>query len=172
MHEGPMERINQEGLASPHMNANADAYLEKSRIQKEKYWKGVSDRTRTLSLGALVLIWGIFSQKVGESELKFDATSKSYLLGIALCAVVVLALDFFEYLAAYRYRRQQAGEEVRFKRFPYHGVEETMRVLKVALAIFALLALCIVLWHALPTPPHSPRAVDCGQFLGNMVRRL
>lgn len=140
------------------MATNAAGHLADSLKQKDEYAKGISDRTRTLSLGALVLIWGIFSQKAGDSDLKFDPHSKADLLIVAACAVIVLAFDFFEYIAAYEYRRQQAGEKVWFKRFPYHAVERFMRVSKVTLAVFALLALCAVLWHTLSVPPRTVHA--------------
>jgi hypothetical protein len=144
---------------------NADSIHAEALKQKDKYWEGISDRTRTLCLGTLVLIWGILSQKVGESGLTYAAHTKSDLLKIAACAVIVLALDYIEYLAAFGYRCQQGGEKIPFKRFRYDLVERTARIAKVALGAVALVALCMVL-SGVVSIVHAAENADPDKFFG------
>ncbi len=147
------------------MAGGAQAILDEALKQRDKYWEGISERTRTLCLGTLVVIWGVFSQKTNETGLSFDAYARSALLKIAACAVVVLGLDFAEYLAAFQYRRQLSGDRVFGRKFRYQSLEKVMRFSKVVLGLITLVALCVVIGRVLSVPVHA-QGTSADRFYG------
>lgn len=126
------------------MELNASETLAARRKERDAYLGGLSDRTRTLCLGALALIWGIFSQKKGDQGIDVSRPWKISLLTVGLAAIVVLVFDFLEYACAYQYRRKLAGEVIRGK-FRYGSWEARMRASKIWLGAIALAALCLIL---------------------------
>jgi hypothetical protein len=133
------------------MVPRADEVLKIAQTERNVYLNGLSDRTRTLCLGSLALIWGIFSQKKGDHEVEVSHKWKVVLLCIGLSAIVVLVLDFGEYVCAFQHRRKLAGEDVS-SRIRYDTGETVMRFLKIGLGAVTLIALCIALASILATP--------------------
>lgn len=132
------------------MKMDADEILRESEKKRDAYWDGLSDRTRTLCLGTLALIWGIFDQKKSADGLDVSRHSKIALLTIGLSAILVLVLDFGEYVFGFEYRRKLAGEEVRGD-IDFRSWESRIRLLKIVLGALTLIALCIVLACVLST---------------------
>jgi hypothetical protein len=113
--------------------------------------KGVSERTRTFCLGALALIWGIFSEKKGEGSLNASLFWKRILLGTGIALVVVLVADFLEFVAGFQELRVQAGE-ITADKGDYAKWQRRLRVVKLSIAALALAALLIALLSILATP--------------------
>jgi hypothetical protein len=128
---------------------DVDAIRLKEIEKRDKYWEGISERTRALCLGTLVLIWGIFSQKKGDATIFFSPRAKLFLLAIAGISVLVLGFDFLEYLASFQHHRRASGEVIRFESFPYERGEKIMRIAKIVLGIIALVGVCGIIGYAL-----------------------
>ena len=124
------------------MPQDANETLEQSRSDREKYFNALSDRTRTLCLGALALIWGILIQKSPEHGIHTTHVTKVFLFVIGFLAIFVLVLDFGEYAFAFLYRRQLAkGESSR----SYDHWEDYVRISKISVGGLTLLSLVAVL---------------------------
>jgi hypothetical protein len=68
-------------------------------VRRDLYRNGLSDRTRTMCVGALVLIWGLLTQK--QDEINLSAMDRRSLMRVAVTVVVVLGLDLAEYVMGY-----------------------------------------------------------------------
>jgi hypothetical protein len=128
---------------------DADASRAEAEKRQESFWLGVSDRTRSMCLGSLVLVWGIFSQKKDEAILQVSSSSKVLLLAVALFSVVVVGIDLVEYLASFQKWRALSGQFTILPKLKYDGIQNVSRVLKVALGLLTLILLCIVIGHIL-----------------------
>jgi len=95
------------------MSLNASKIRLDSVRKCDVYWKGISDRIRTLCLGALVLVWGVFSQKREETGLLVTVPEKELLLAAAALAVIVIAFDFAEYLFGVQLQANPCGRNRR-----------------------------------------------------------
>ena len=121
------------------------------RAKRSEAANALSERTRTLCLGALALIWGIFVEKKDDKGLNTPLLWKRVLVGIGLSLIIVLICDFLEYISAFQFHRKQAGEKV-WNKPDYYAWESRMRFVKLALAAVALIALCVALFGILATP--------------------
>jgi hypothetical protein len=114
------------------------------QMNRDLYWNGLSDRTRSLCLGTLVLIWSIFTEKKFETGFLVSPNAKRALLAIAASSVFVIALDLMEYVLGLQLRRKLSGESsVLFAEFDFDRAERWTRTLKVVLGFLALIALCV-----------------------------
>ena len=143
------------------LKAERDYWLAKGGT----YDSGISDRIRAMSLGCLVLIWGIFA---GESkELVLSLSIKIALLCIGLGAVLVLLFDFVEYALGYKDSMIKAGLAVA----PGYDVKkrkETFLHLKKILGILTLAVLVIVLGAvAISSVVHAAEVNNLGNFMGH-----
>lgn len=131
------------------MNDNIAAGAKKQdEERRETFRSGLSDRSRTMSLGALVLIWGVFTEKSGEG-IKLTSDLKRALFAVAIGAVLVLVLDFIEYIAGYFSTFPPRAGRLRIERVLNRSVCESSRSVclgsKILVAVVTLLALCFVL---------------------------
>ena len=128
---------------SEHINDPASEEGQFWLKTRNEFLAGLSERIRTMSLGALVLIWGLL---VGEHRMvgQSNKHSKIALLTIALCSVVVLTLDFLEYACGYQAGRQRLGEDVR-PNIDYEGVRQRVLLSKQILAALTLFAFILIL---------------------------
>jgi hypothetical protein len=155
---------------------SAGAIAAQAAHQSATLMANISERTRTLCLGALVTIWGILSQKKGESPFNPNGGQRRVLIAIALCAVIVLALDFVEYLAAFQRIQKLAGtSKVFMEGLDYEWWEKGMRRAKLVLGALTLLALCVTVGYIILTPvgtvhaQSSPETAFLGTWCGGMV---
>jgi hypothetical protein len=148
------------------MPLDANAVIKDLDAKTEKYWDGISERTRALCLGSLVLIWGIFSQKKGDVVIAFSFRQKLALLSIALMSVVVIGCDLLEYLAAFQYHRRAGGTKVIFNSLHYAQWERAMRFMKIAIGLLALIAICLIVGSALVSKLHAQGLQNHNQFRG------
>src|ERR1700722_1018732 len=85
------------------------------RRKRDVFLDAISDRVRTMSIGTLVLVWGLFTGKE-QNAFHFGARSEIALLGVAIGAVLVLILDLVEHSTGYQAARQRIPLE---KVWPY-----------------------------------------------------
>jgi uncharacterized membrane protein len=104
---------------------------------------GISERTRAMCLGSLVVIWGMFSQK--EARISPSVREAHWLLGVAVAMVVVLALDMLELLFGIQEMRKELDVDMKFKNRPYMAYERWCRRGKVVIGLGGLVTLCVVL---------------------------
>jgi hypothetical protein len=130
----------------------ADLAVVKYKQRRDKSLAEASRRTRALCIGALILIWGLFSDKA-DVRLSPSPQLLHWLLGIALAAVVVLALDVAENLFGYQDSRKALGENVRPKQFRYNEAQTVCVRAKLLIGGSALFALCAVLFLMVLTTP-------------------
>lgn len=152
-------------IVTTKMEENASATLARRKKERDDYLNALSDRTRTLCLGTVVLLWGILTQKDSDHGLAVTRPWKIALLVIGFSAIVVLVLDFGEYACAYEHRRRLGGEgeEVSEK---YGNWEVRMRFSKIYLGAITLVALCLVLFAILTTTLFAQVTVNAYPFLG------
>lgn len=74
--------------------------LDKILERKKEVSGQVSAQTRTLALGTLAISWALLT--VHDEPLRTMATSiyRPILLGLAVCSVLVIVFDLFQYVAA------------------------------------------------------------------------
>src|SRR5438552_10618793 len=155
---------------------SAAAIATQAAQQSATLMGGISDRTRSLCLGALVVIWGILSQKKGESPFNPTLGERRVLLGIALSVVIVLALDFMEYLAAFQRTQKLGGmRNICFRNLDYDWWEGRFRRTKLILGALTLIVLCVTIGYMLLTPVEtvhaqtSPESAYLGTWCGGVV---
>lgn len=123
---------------------DANKTHEAQVAKRDQYAERLSDRTRTSCLGALAIIWGIFSEKKAEDALGIGPLSKKALLFVAFFAIVTLTLDFAESAIGYIHRNQLAGHSNPSSRY-LEKKERFMLRMKLYVGVFTLLVLCILL---------------------------
>lgn len=145
----------------------ADLAVVKYKQRRDKSLAEASTRTRALCIGALVLIWGLLSDK-GDGRLSASPVLMHWLLGIALAAVVVLGLDVAENLCGYQDSRKALGEKVKPNGFPYDDAQAVCVRAKLLIGASALCALCAVLFLMVLTTPlrAEPLTQGAEQFAG------
>jgi hypothetical protein len=130
----------------------ADAARARYKLGRDASLAAVSDRTRTMCVGALVLIWGVFSEK-GDVKLSLSPRRTDWLLAVGLGAIIVLALDVVEFLFAYQSSRQALeGEHMKPKDFPYERCQKACLGAKLFIGAGTLVTLCVVLLLVLTRP--------------------
>jgi hypothetical protein len=140
-------------MADDDSKTTAAAAQREARQQSLAYLNGLSDRTRTLCLGTLVLIWGLLTQTGGDHSLDISKALRISLLTVGLLSIFVLVCDFLEFTFGYRKSREQAGgEEMNASTLNYQDWEDGFRKWKIRLGIVALIALCFVLSLVLVHP--------------------
>jgi hypothetical protein len=139
--------------------AQADA-----TTKRELYLNGISERTRSLCLGALILIWGLFTQKVGEGMLNVRHWQRIALAIVGIGAIVVLTFDMAEFWFGFRLydrltpddpkpkqetdRNREQREQHNASRKPpdyYHKWRNAAMKAKLLTGSLTLLALCMLL---------------------------
>jgi len=110
--------------------------------RRDFFRSGLSDRSRTMSLGALVLIWGVFTEKSGEG-IKLTPDLKRALFVVAIGAVLVLMLDFVEYVAGYFSTFPPHPGRLRIERVLNRSVCESSRSVCLGSKIFVAVVLCL-----------------------------
>jgi len=113
--------------------------------KKKAFLDAINDRVRTMSLGSLVLIWGLF---IGEAHKEFPMNKgpRILLLLIALGAVSTLLLEYVEQWTGYLGAKQALpGSKVKPFGFPYIVVSKRAFHIKHLLAIGTIITLLIVL---------------------------
>lgn len=123
---------------------DANATLAKREKERDEFVGKLGERTRTACLGALAVIWGIFTEEKSKDALNPSRFWRISLLSIALFAFLTLAMDFVEYAFAFQHRRKQAGEKVR-PDMDYEESEKKLRIYKIGVGAATLLALFFVL---------------------------
>lgn len=84
------------------MDSLAGRTREAATAKRELYLNGVSERTRSLCLGALILVWGLFTQKAGEGMLNVRHWQSIALAIVGVGAIVVLTFDMAEFWFGFR----------------------------------------------------------------------
>lgn len=124
--------------------------LAKRHAERDAFLDKLSNRTRTLCLGTVVLIWGIFTEKDDKLGIVLSHSSRVALVCIAFSAIVVLTLEFAEYVCGFQYRRRLAGEKVWWG-LKFNKWETRMRYARIGLGAITLAALCgVLLWILSP----------------------
>jgi len=122
-----------------------EAEAEHWRHQRDSFLNGISERTRTMALGALVTVWGLFTGK-DHGMVTLSPRSSRALLFLALGAVLVLVLDFVEYAFGYQAaRRKIPGEKVRPCKFNYDQWKHGLLWVKQTVGCATLVALAVLL---------------------------
>lgn len=150
----------------------ADAAIARYKLKRDASFAAVSDRTRSMCVGALVLIWGVFSEN-GNAKLPLSHERTDWLLAVGLGAVIVLALDVMEFLFAYQSSRQALGEnKMKPKDFPYERCQKACLAAKLLIGAGTLATLCVVLLVLMLTRPlkaqdaAAPADIFYGEWCG------
>lgn len=133
---------------------------------RDKYLDGINDRIKTMALGTLVLIWGLF---IGDEHkgLVLSKGSRIALLVVALGSVLVLLLDYLEYLMGYLAARQRIPG-AKMTTFNYDGWKRGSLIAKHVAGCISLLTLTAVLAVILlGTVVHAQSASDLKAFQGH-----
>ena len=124
-------------------------YLERT----DRYWKSemrkwldtLSERVRTLVIGTLAVIWGLFTGE-GKGIIHLRRGSTLALFGIACAAVVVLTLDFVEYVMGYNEAIQRTSDIKSVSpTFDFATWKRRVLEVKMGLGVITLIALVISL---------------------------
>jgi hypothetical protein len=112
--------------------------------QRDAHIGGIGERLRSMSLGALALIWGLL---MGDHSnvLKLDRPLRNGLLGIALAAVVVLLLDFADYWMGYQLTKMRSGDRLWFPNIPFIKYKERLLMAKQLVGFTSLVMLVCLL---------------------------
>jgi hypothetical protein len=130
----------------------------------------MDERMKSMALGSLVLIWGVFTGEEHKVITLTDGLKTGFLI-VTTGAIVVLVLDYVESLMGYFAARQRIpGQKV--KPMNYRGWERRTKVGKHLIGCLTLLVLLCLLFEALwrgsgPTEVHAQTNSPMSQFLGH-----
>ncbi|MGD1082190.1 MAG: hypothetical protein ABR881_28060 [Candidatus Sulfotelmatobacter sp.] len=138
------------------------------RTKRDAFLDSISDRVRTMSLGALVVVWGLFTGKE-QNAFHFGVRSEIALLCVAIGAVLVVILDLIEYSMGYQAARQGIpGEKVRPYKFNYDVWKTNSLHAKQFIGCATLLALVVILGAILVTSvAHAQKAAVADVYKGH-----
>ncbi len=141
-----------------------DEFWEKKR---DSFLDGINERIRTMVIGALVVIWGLFNGNEHGAVRVGPGTSRA-LLGIAAASVLVLIFDSLEYVMGYQLARQRISRvKLRWwKRFDYRGWKDRFFIAKQVLGYTTLLSLVILLGFMLIVSPGAQAQTAAADLKG------
>lgn len=163
---------------SIHLGSEQMSVTEDAREKEREYWlnkgqvylAGVSDRLRAMSLGSLVLIWGVLA---GESKnLVLSKGMKVTLLCVGIGATLVLLLDYLEYSLGYKESRVKAGFQTAPKWDLEQMKENTLSVKQIigAVSLFTLIVSLAVFLFTSVVHGAQPGVTDfVGRWCGTRV---
>jgi|ERR1700691_559589 len=146
-------------MAGP-LKRDADAHDTRLHFMRARDAQiaALSNRTRTLCLGGLVVIWELLVKHENNS-LQLHALEKTCCLICALLIVLVLALDISEYLISLQAYRELAGD-VNASRLDLFGIQHRLIGVKLSVGLITLLGVCAVLGYVLSEVPVHAQTTD------------
>lgn len=113
--------------------------------RRKAFLDTINERIRTVALGSLVLIWGLFIGGA-HKDVSMKNGSRISLLAVACGAVFVLLIEYVEQWTGYLGAKQAIpGSVVKPYGFPYTVVSRRMFYLKHLLGVSTIIALIVVL---------------------------
>jgi len=156
-------------MSTGDVKSNPPKRVEEVWEEKRKgFLDAINDRIRTMALGSLVLIWGLF---IGEAhkDVSMRKGSRISLLMVALGSVTVLLFEYVEQWAGYLGAKQALpGSKVKPYGFPYTEVSRRSFKIKHLLGVGTIIALIVVLGLLLiQTAVQAQTANDMRPYIGN-----
>jgi hypothetical protein len=140
------------------------AYWAKRR---DDYFAGLSERIRTMSLGTLVVIWGLFSSDKSALTGTLTKPFKVALLAIALSSVIVLTIDLLEHIFGYQEGRQRTEKCKMKPDLDYKRLKRRASLAKQILGCATLVAFIAALGAILFTAVvHAAPVEDMNNYYG------
>jgi hypothetical protein len=154
-------------MAISDVKPNPAKRIEEVWEEKRKtFLNSIDDRIRTMAVGSLVLIWGLF---VGgaHKDLAMKKESRVSLLVVACGAVIVLFVDYIEQWTGYLGARQALPHsKVRPRNFPYWIVSRRAFGVKHWLGICTMITLIVVLGLLLLQAAQGQTSQQLSPYIG------
>lgn len=141
-----------------------------------EYLDIANERTRTMALGVIVVVWGIFTGKEAE-ELVLSPKMKTLLLWIAVGAVIALACELAEYFLGFLEARKYSvghstsGGVLNKLHLGTTSLKYFAGILAVALLVFSLVRITVDSVAQAAPNDFDESQRDVVRFLKNTTQR-